>query len=122
LFLLAQQQGEAGRTHMQTLIIYKLGFNQIYYTLTIILLMNIALCSNFPCTEFIDYQCFVMSTSGDLSPSTSHGESAALEAHIRQSRLDSCIGFQVNVLKHSKLFLLTQQRLFLLAAEQEGTT
>ena len=34
--------------HMQTLIIYKLGFNQNYYTFTLILLIKIVLYSKFP--------------------------------------------------------------------------
>ena len=34
--------------HMQTLAIYKLGFNQNYYTFTLISLMKIVLCSKFP--------------------------------------------------------------------------
>ena len=34
--------------HMQTLIIYKLGFKQNYYTFTLILLIKIVLCSEFP--------------------------------------------------------------------------
>ena len=33
---------------MQTLIIYKLGFNQNYYTFTLILLIQIVMCSKFP--------------------------------------------------------------------------
>ena len=41
--------GVGGReSHMQTLIIYKLGFNQNYYTLTLILLMKIVLRSKLP--------------------------------------------------------------------------
>jgi len=34
--------------HMQTLIIYKHDFNQNYYTVTLILLIKIVLCSKFP--------------------------------------------------------------------------
>ena len=41
-------QVERGRLHMQTLVIYKLGFNQNYYTFTSILLIKIVLCSKFP--------------------------------------------------------------------------
>ena len=36
-----------GGFHLETLIIYKLGFNQNYYTFTSILLIKIVLCSNF---------------------------------------------------------------------------
>ena len=36
------------RSHMQTRIIYKLGFNQNYYTFTLILLIKIVMCSKFP--------------------------------------------------------------------------
>jgi len=35
-------------SHMQTPIIYKLGFNQNYYTFTLMLLIKIVLCSKFP--------------------------------------------------------------------------
>jgi len=35
-------------SHMQTLIIYKLGFNQNHYTFTFILLIRIVLCSKCP--------------------------------------------------------------------------
>ena len=45
---------------MQTLIIYKLGFNENYYTFTFILLIKIVLCSKFPGTKFINYKCFDM--------------------------------------------------------------
>ena len=34
--------------HMQTLIIYKLGFNQNYHTFTLMLLIKIVLCSECP--------------------------------------------------------------------------
>ena len=47
--------GEAGRervrmeqSHVETLIIHKLGFNQNHYTFTLILLMNIVMCRKFP--------------------------------------------------------------------------
>ena len=33
--------------HLETLIIYKLGFNQNYYTFAFILLITIVLCSQF---------------------------------------------------------------------------
>ena len=36
------------RTHLQALIIYKLGFNQNYHTFTLVLLMKIDLCSKLP--------------------------------------------------------------------------
>ena len=42
------------------LIIYKLGFNQNYYTFTLILLLKIILCSKFPLTELINHKCFEM--------------------------------------------------------------
>ena len=35
----------AGESHMQTLIIYKRGFNQNYYTFILILQIKIVLCS-----------------------------------------------------------------------------
>ena len=36
------------RLHMQTLIVYRLGFNQNYYTFTLILIINIVLCGKLP--------------------------------------------------------------------------
>ena len=44
--------------HVQTLIIHKLGFNQNFFTFTLILLIKIFLCSKFPGTKFIDLKCF----------------------------------------------------------------
>jgi len=41
-------EAEHRRAHLQTLRIYKLGFNQNYYTFTLILLIKIVLCSIFP--------------------------------------------------------------------------
>jgi len=41
-------------------IIYKLGFNQNYYTFALILLIKIILCSEFHWTKFINYECFHM--------------------------------------------------------------
>ena len=41
--------------HTQILIIHKLGFNQNYYTFTLILLIKIVLISKFPGKNFIDY-------------------------------------------------------------------
>jgi hypothetical protein len=49
---------EGSEFHMQTLIIYKLGFNQNYSTSTLTLL--IVLYSKFPLTKFKDYECFEM--------------------------------------------------------------
>jgi len=37
-----------GQSHVQTLTIYKLGFNQNYYTFTLTLLIKIVLCSKVP--------------------------------------------------------------------------
>ena len=51
------------RNHLQTLIIYKLGFNPDRYTLTVILLAKIVLCGRFPRTTFCNDRCFDMSTS-----------------------------------------------------------
>ena len=51
-------------SHLQTLMIYKLGFNQNYYTIALLLLIKIVLCSKFPWTKFINYKCFHMG-SGD---------------------------------------------------------
>ena len=45
---------------METFVIYKLGFNQNYYTFALILLTKIVLCSKFHWTKFIDYECFHM--------------------------------------------------------------
>ena len=46
--------------HVETLIIYNLGFNQNYYTFVLILLIKIVLCSKFPWTKFINNKCFDM--------------------------------------------------------------
>ena len=46
--------------HVQTLIIYKLGFNQNYHTFDLKLLIQIVLCTKFPWTKFINYKCFDM--------------------------------------------------------------
>ena len=53
-------------SHMQTLIIYKLGFNQNYYTFTLMLLIKIVLCIKFPWINFIKYKCFEMKSSKEL--------------------------------------------------------
>ena len=45
---------------MPTLTIYKLGFNQNYYTFALNFLINIVLCSKFPLTKFVNYKCFEM--------------------------------------------------------------
>ena len=46
--------------HLQTPIIYRLGFDQNYYKLTLILLVKIVLCGKFPWTGFMNYKCFEM--------------------------------------------------------------
>ena len=43
--------------HMQTLIIYKLGFNQNYYTITLNSLIKIVRWSKFLWTQFRSYKC-----------------------------------------------------------------
>ena len=48
------------RSHVETLIIDKLGFNQKYCTFALILPTKIVLCSNFHWTKFINYKCFHM--------------------------------------------------------------
>ena len=47
-------------SHPQTLVIYRTGFNQVYYTLTLILLVKIVMCSKIPYTKFINCKCFDM--------------------------------------------------------------
>jgi len=47
-------------SHVETLIIYKLGFVQNYYTFALILLIKIVMCKNNPQTNFINYKCFEM--------------------------------------------------------------
>ena len=47
-------------SHLQTLMIYKLGFNQSYDTFTSITQIKIVLCSEFPWTEFMNDKCFHM--------------------------------------------------------------
>ena len=49
-----------GRSFVQAPQMYKLGFNQNYYTFTSILLTQIVMCSEFISIEFIDYECLVM--------------------------------------------------------------
>jgi len=60
--------GRIWRIHMQTLITYKRGFNQNYYTFTSIMLTKIVMCSKFHRTKFINYKCFHMRTSAVSSP------------------------------------------------------
>ena len=48
---------------MQTLMIYKPSFNQNYCTFTLMLQIKTVLCSKFPRTEFIPYQCFEMKSA-----------------------------------------------------------
>jgi len=55
-------------SHMQILIIYKLGFNQNYYTFAWILLIKIVLCSKFHWTKLINYKCFHMNSSSANRP------------------------------------------------------
>ena len=43
-----QVRVDSGGLHLQILIICKLGFNQNYFTFTLILLMKIVLCNDFP--------------------------------------------------------------------------
>ena len=47
---------KTGMRHMM----YKLDFNEHYYTITSVLLKNIVLCGKFHCTKSIDFQCFRM--------------------------------------------------------------
>jgi len=63
----------SARFHMQTLVIYKLGFNQNYYTFTLILLIKIVLCSKFRWTTIINYKCFDMRLWTSASSSQPHG-------------------------------------------------
>ena len=46
--------------HMQTLVIYKLGFNQDNSTFTSILPIKIVMCSKCPWTKFIKHDCSAM--------------------------------------------------------------
>jgi len=39
---------DTDRSHMQILMIYKVGFDRNYYTLAFILLIRIVLCAKFP--------------------------------------------------------------------------
>ena len=57
------------QSYMQTLIVFKIGINQNYYTFTLILLMHIVLCGQFPWTEFINHKCFEMKSSCSSSSS-----------------------------------------------------
>ena len=58
------------RSRMQPLMIYKLGFDQDYYTLTLISLIKIGLCSKCPRIHLIKYKCFEMRSGGWSSRST----------------------------------------------------
>jgi hypothetical protein len=60
-------------THVATLTIYKLVFNQNYYTFTLIFPTNIVLYCIFSCTQSINYECFEMSA---LSGSGGSAESS----------------------------------------------
>ena len=46
--------------HQQTLIIHELGFNQNFYTFTVIVLIKIVMFSKLPSTKFINYKSFDM--------------------------------------------------------------
>ena len=75
---------------MQTLTIYKLGFNQNYYTFTVILLIKIVLSSNVPWTKFMNYQCVEMrSVPVRHSAPTSH--SAPMQHPGKRCRPASCV-------------------------------
>ena len=56
-------QTHAG-THLQTHIIYELGFNQNYYKITFNITVKIVMCSKFAGTEFVNYKCFDMRFPG----------------------------------------------------------
>ena len=47
-------------SHMQTLLIYELGFNQDSFTSTFILLRKKVKCSRFPWAKFTNCKCFDM--------------------------------------------------------------
>ena len=70
--------------------INKLVSNQHYYTFTLILLTKIVLCSKFPWTKFINYQCFgVRSTVGWSRPRrTPTSRCRANMVHISHSKPD----------------------------------
>ena len=51
---------DTDRSHMQVLVIYKLGFNRNYYTFASILLIRIVLCGKFPRNKCMNYECFHM--------------------------------------------------------------
>ena len=50
----------SARSHVETLMLSTLGFNQNDYTLASILLLKIVLCGQFHCTKFMNYKCFDM--------------------------------------------------------------
>ena len=64
---------------MQTLTIYKVGFNQNYCTFTLILPINIVMWSKFPWTKFINCKRFEMRSSG-------YGEAQRPRDWMTQSR------------------------------------
>ena len=52
--------------HVQTLTIYKPGFNRNDYTFTLILLIKISLCSKLHSTKFTNYKCYEMKSAPNL--------------------------------------------------------
>ena len=48
------------RVHLETIVIYQLGFSQNYCTFSSTSLINIVLCDKFPWTKFIDCKYFDM--------------------------------------------------------------
>ena len=60
------EAAEQLESHLQTLIIYKLGFNQNNYSFTPILLIKIVLCREFPWIKFMNHKFFDMKSAGVL--------------------------------------------------------
>ena len=82
---------------MQAPIVYKLGFNQTYYTFTLILLIDIVLCCKLPRTKCMNHTYFDMrSTAQSLlgcKVAVSHfardGEAASLARAAPPRSLDA---------------------------------
>ena len=97
------------RSHMQTHIIYKLGFNQNYYTFTLILLIKIVVCSKFPwhlsryqITSHPEWNQAFKSTAdfwastADVSDISSRFESLILSHHSRLKVTCECNAEEIN--------------------------
>ena len=73
-------------SHLQTLVIYKVGFNQNNYTFTSILLIEIVLCRTFSWAKFINHKCFHM----NQEQAASAGPGGVHWLHPRRRHVRGC--------------------------------